>query len=70
VGVHATAVQEIEAEAPRYENRAMRRRKGRLQQKFLQAASNFIPGANLQAPRRLETHVWHAKRMKMTTRQV
>lgn len=70
VGVHAFLVQEPEAEVPRYENRAMRRRKGRLQQDFLEASSNFIPGAIFEAPRRLETHMWHAKRMKMITRQV
>ncbi len=48
----------------------MRRRKGRLQQNILEAASKFVPGAVPCAARRLETHVWHAKRMKMVTRRV
>ena len=46
-------------------NRAMRRRKGRLQQDVVLRASNG-PGSG--KPRMLETHVWHAKRMQMIAR--
>ncbi|BDA43704.1 probable ribonucleases P/MRP protein subunit POP1 at N-terminal half [Coccomyxa sp. Obi] len=64
----STADHEPEAEAPRYENRAMRRRRGRLQQQIVQRCSSFNPGAEASTSRRLETHVWHAKRMSMVTR--
>ncbi|CAL8468345.1 g7885 [Coccomyxa elongata] len=56
------------AEAPKYENRAMRRRRGRLQQQIVQRCSTFSPGAESSTSRRLETHVWHARRMSMVTR--
>ena len=50
-------------------NRAMRRRKGRLQQGIVQSLAEGpgAPGEKRKA-RMLETHVWHAKRMRMTTR--
>jgi hypothetical protein len=50
-------------------NRAMRRRKGRLQQGIVQSLVEGpgAPGEKRKA-RMLETHVWHAKRMRMTTR--
>lgn len=46
-------------------NRAMRRRKARLQQDILLRAAQG-PGSG--KPRMLETHVWHAKRMQMILR--
>ena len=49
-------------------NRAMRRRKARLQQCIVQ---DMAAGPNATGSRRarmLETHVWHAKRMQMATR--
>lgn len=64
----AWLLQDPEAEAPKYENRAMRRRRGRLQQQIVQRCSTFNPGAESSTSRRLETHVWHAKRMSMVTR--
>ena len=45
----------------------MRRRRGRLQARFEASAADNTGGQGL---RRLETHVWHAKRMQMKQRQV
>ena len=49
----------------------MRRRRGRLQHSVLASCSAGMgpEGGRADKARRLETHVWHAKRMHMVTRQ-
>ena len=54
-----------DAAAAKLCNRAMRRRKARLQQDILGRAAQ---GPSSGKPRMLETHVWHAKRMQMVVR--
>ena len=54
-----------DAAAAKLCNRAMRRRKARLQQDILGRAAQ---GPSSGKPRMLETHVWHAKRMQMIVR--
>ena len=49
-------------------NRAMRRRKARLQQGIMQESAAGPSASGQGKARMLETHVWHAKRMQMTTR--
>ncbi len=49
-------------------NRAMRRRKARLQQGIVQSLAAGPDASESGKPRMLETHVWHAKRMQMATR--
>ena len=47
-------------------NRAMRRRKARLQQDIVRSLAAGLSATG--KARMLETHVWHAKRMQMATR--
>ena len=49
-------------------NRAMRRRKARLQQGIVQRLTAGPGTLESGKPRRLETHVWHAKRMEIISR--
>jgi hypothetical protein len=50
------------------DNRAMRRRRGRLQRSVQASCSAGVAAGSRE--RRLETHVWHAKRMSMASRRV
>ena len=57
---------------PRPTNRAMRRRPGLLQAACEDSCCKDLlgsaGGAETLTPRRLETHIWHAKRMQMIER--
>ncbi|KAK9829054.1 hypothetical protein WJX72_003659 [[Myrmecia] bisecta] len=65
-----TAAAELgcEGEAPALNNRAMRRRPGRMQQSVVDSCAGEPGLREALRARRLETHVWHAKRMEMKER--